>query len=128
MLTIRRPSHTTQRYDPEKDNSQRSSYEDAVLKAYGIVPVHEYSSSSHEETVTDLKPSQARWRASDSSVSWRNETSNHKSRGNDSINDKQTKNPFEMGQSRTAVQAKRREYENNVLKAFGLFSPRDMYS
>lgn len=129
MLTIRRASHATQHNGPEKEKSQRqrSSYENAVLKAYGIVPVHEYSSSSQEETVTDLKPSQVRWKASDSSVTWKNETPSHKSRGNGTINDKQAKNPFETGQARTAAQAKKKEYENDVLKAYGLFSPLDMF-
>jgi len=123
MLTIRRPSHTSDHHDPEKEKSQRSNYEDAVLKAYGIVLVDEYSSSSQEETVTDFKPSQARWKATDSSVTWKNETPSDKSRGND----KQTKNTFEAGQARTVAQAKKNEYENNVLKAFGLFSARDMF-
>ena len=90
MLTIMRPSHTTHHNDASKEKSQRkrSGYENAVLKAYGIVPVHEYPSSSQEESVADLKPSQARWKASDSSFTRKNETPNHKRRENDSINDK----------------------------------------
>ena len=130
MLTIRRPSHATHHNDPEKGKSQRqrSSYENAVLKAYGIVPVHEYSSSSQEESVTDLKPSQARWKARDSCVTWKNETPSHKSRVNYSINDKQTQNQLETGQARTAAQAWKKEYENDVLKAYGLFSALDMFS
>lgn len=131
MLTITPPSRTAHHNDPEKENSQRqrSSYENAVLKAYGIVPMHEYSSSSEEDSVADLKPSQARWKASNSSVTWKNETSNYKSRGNDVIKDERTQNSCENGQARTAAQARKKaEYENDVLKAYGLFSALDMFS
>ena len=123
MLTIKPPSHTTHHNDPEKENSQRqkrSSYENAVLKAYEIIPVREYSLSSQEESVADLKPSQARWKARNSSVTWKNETPSNKSRGKDQINDKQTQNW--TGQARTAAQARKKEYENDVLKAYGIFS------
>ena len=129
MLMIRRPSHTTYHNDAKKGKSQpqRSGYEYAVLKAYGIVPVHEYSSSSQEESVTDLKPNQNRWKASDSSVIRKNETPNQKSRGNDSINDKLKQNQFETGQARTAAQTRKKLYENDVLKAYGLFSTQHMF-
>lgn len=130
MLTIR-PSNCAARHnDPEKENSQRqrSSYANAVLKAYGIVPVHEYSSNSQEESVADLKPSQARWKASNSSVTWKNDTPRHKSRANDPINYEQTQNSLEMRQTRTAAQARKKEYEKDVLKAYGLFSALDMFS
>ena len=124
MLTIRRPSQTTHHNNAKKGKSQRQrpGYEYAVLEAYGIVPVHEYSSSSQEESVTDLKPNQKRWKASNSSVTRKNETPNQKIRGNDSINDKLTKNLFETGQVRTEAHARKKEYENDVLKAYGLFS------
>lgn len=128
MLTIRAPSHTTHHNDPEKENSQRqrSSYENAVLKAYEIIPVREYSLSSQEESVADLKPSQARWRARNSSVTWKNETPSQKSRGKDPINDEQTQNW--TGQARTAARARKKEYENDVLKAYGFFAALDMFS
>ena len=125
MLTIRRPSHTTHHNNPKKRKSQRqrSGYEYAVLEAYGIVLVHEYSSSSQEESVTDLKPNQKRWKASNSSVTRKNETPNQKIRGNVSIsNDKLTKHLFETGQVRTEAHARKKEYENDVFKAYGLFS------
>ena len=130
MLRIRPPSRTARHNDPQKENSQRqrSSYANAVLKAYGIVPVHEYPSSSQEESVADLKPSQARWKASKSSVSWKKDTPRHKSRGNDPIKYEQTQNSLEMRQTRTAAQARKTEYEEDVLKAYGLFSALDMFS
>ena len=129
MLTIRPASRTARHNDPEKENSQRqrSSYANAVLKAYGIVPVHEYSSSSQEESIADLTPGQARWKASNSFVIRKKKTPNH-SRGNDPINYEQTQSSFQTGQARTAAQARRKEYENDVLKAYGLFSALDMFS
>ena len=130
MLTIRRPCHTGHHNDLEKEKSQRqrSGYEDAVLKAYGIVPVHEYSSNTQEESDVDLKPHQKRGKTSDSSVTRKNETTNQKSRGNKSINDKLTKNPFGTVQARTAAQARMKEYASDVLKAYGLFSTQDIFS
>ena len=130
MLRIRPPSRTAHHNDPEKENSQRqrSSYESAVLKAYGIISVHEYSLSSQEESVADLKPSQARWKTSNSSVTWKNETPSHNSRGKDPINKEQTQNSCETGQARTAAQARMKEYESDVLKAYGVFSALDMFS
>ena len=130
MLTIRRPSYTAHHNDLEKGKSQRqrSGYEDPVLKAYGIVPVHEYSSNSQEESDADLKSDQKRGKTSDSSVTQKNETINQKSRGNESINDKLTKNPFETGQATTAALARMKEYANDVLKAYGLFPTQDMFS
>ena len=132
MLTIRRPSYTAHHNDLEKGKSQRqrSGYEDAVLKAYGIVPVREYSSNSQVESDADLKPDQKRGKSSDSSVTLKNETTNQKSRarGNESINGKLTKNPFETGQATTAALARIKEYANDVLKAYGFFSSQDMFS
>jgi hypothetical protein len=85
-----RPSHANHHNDASKEKSQRkrSGYENVVLKAYGIVPVHEYSSRSQEKSVADLKPSQTRWNVSDSSFTRKIKTPNHKSRESVSINDK----------------------------------------
>lgn len=130
MLTIRRPSYTGHHNDLKKGKSQRqtSGYEDAVLKAYGIVPVYKYSSNTQEESDADLKPDQKRGEASDSSVTQKNEKTSQKSRGNKSINDKLTRNPFEYVQARTAAQSRMIKYAGDVLKAYGLFSTQDMFS
>lgn len=126
MLKIKRPSHTTHRMhkdDPatEQAEQKRLQYKKAVLKAYGIVPAH----VCFQGKSVHLKPSQTRWEGKDSSLTLNKETANHKSRENDSMNDKLTQIPFSTGQpwgsARRAAEVETRKYEEDVLQAYGLF-------
>ena len=110
-------SHTTL-YSDEQSEPKRSQFEHAVLKAYGIVAVHECS-------VADLRASQSKWKESRSSFTLKNEAATSKTRKDDMMNDIPTENPLEMGQpwqiARAAAEVRTRKYEEDVLKAYGLF-------
>ncbi|KAL9950997.1 hypothetical protein ACROYT_G043583 [Oculina patagonica] len=130
MLRMKRPSHTTHHTDASTEQSEqkRSQFENAVLKAYGIVPAYGCSSSPQGMSDVDLKPSQTRRKESDYSFALKNETASSKSEENDLINDKVIQNPFATGQpwqsAQTAVEVIEtvlEEYEKEVLKAYGLF-------
>lgn len=124
MLKIKRPSHTTYHEDDPATHLQsgqkKLQYENAVLKAYEIVPVH----GCFQGKYADLKPSQTRWKGDDSSFTLKNRTANHESRDNESMDDKLTQIPFSTRQprasARRAVEVRTKNYEKHVLKAYGL--------
>ena len=61
MLTIKYESHTTHHNDDattEQSEREWSLFENAVLKAYGMVAAH---GCSHGKSF-DLRPSQIRWK------------------------------------------------------------------
>ena len=126
MLTIERPSHITHYDDKaatEQSVQKRSHFESAVLKAYGIVPVHGCSSSSQGKSVVDLKPSQITWKRSDPVFTMKNETATSNRGENDSMRNQLMQNPFSPGQpwqcACSAAAVRTTEYED-VLKAFGV--------
>ena len=128
MLAIKRPSYTTRHAEDaptEQSERKRSQFENAVLKAYGIVSVHGCSSSSQGESAAVLKPSQIRWKGSHFTLTPMDEKVSYKSEENDAMNGKLMNNPFATGRpwksARALDEVKTKKYEEDVMKAYGLY-------
>ena len=125
-----RSSHTAFHNDdaPAQSEQERSQFENAVLKAYGIVAVHECSASFQGKPVADLRSSQGRWKKRESSLDLSNETTSSKGTKDVSMNDIMTRTPFAVGQpwqiARAAAEVRTKNFEEDVLKAYGLLSTR----
>ena len=125
-----RPSHTALHNDdaPAQSEEERSQFENAVLKAYGIIAGYEFSSSFQGKSVADLRQSQSRWKKRESSFDLNNETTSSKSKKDVSMNDIMTRTPFAVRQpwqiARAAAEVRTKNFEEDVLKAYGLLSTR----
>lgn len=98
MLKKKCSIHTvSQRNDTttEQPEVKTAQYVNAVLKAYEIVPDDGDPSSSQEKSV-NLKTSQNKRKGSDSFLSLKNETANHKGNETDLMNKKTHYNSFAM--------------------------------
>ena len=127
MLTIERPSHITHHDDKaagDQSEQERSHFESAVLNAYGIIPAHGCCSSSQGKSVVYLKPRVIRSKGSEPVFNMQNETARSKRGKIDWMSINLIPNPFSPGQpwqgSWTAAEGRTKEYEKDVLKAFGI--------
>ena len=129
MLTMKHPCHTALHNDDDAPTQQsgpkRSKFENAVLKAYGIVFVHEGFSSSKAKSLADVIPSQSKGKESGSSFTMRKKAASFTSRKDASMTDIPKQTPFAVGQpwqtARVPAEVRTKKYEKEVLKAYGLF-------
>lgn len=102
-------------------NMATAQYKNAVLKAYGIVPVKDCFSSSCNNSV-HLKRNQSTLKTNHFALSQRRKTTNHKSDG-DSLSEDKTHIPLNMEQPSNSYSTDRKRLEitkNDVLKAHGI--------
>ena len=130
MLTMKHPCHTALHDDDDaltqQSEPKRFQFEHAVLKAYGIVAVHECFSSFKAKSVPDVSPSQSRGKESGSPFILRKKAASFTSKKDFSVNDILTQTPFAAGQpwqiARASAEVRTKKYEEDVLKAYGVIS------